>query len=354
MSRYWNSKISNIEPYIPGEQPQDKNYIKLNTNENPYGPSPRVIQKLNENVNDDLRLYPDPTCGELINTIAKYYNLTNDQIFIGNGSDEVLALSFMTFFEKGRKVLFPGITYSFYEVYANLFNIDYELVPLDEEFKIPIKGFCGENGGIVIPNPNAPTSLLLSINSLKQIVEKNQDSLVIIDEAYIDFGGESMVDYINEYDNLLVIQTFSKSRSLAGMRIGIALGNKDLIEGLNRVKNSFNSYTVNRLSLVAAKESLLDEEYFNKTVNQIIATREWVIKELKNLDFHVLESKTNFLFVSHNKVPAEFLYLKLKEKGILVRYFNKERIDNYLRITIGSDFDMKILIETLKEILCEF
>lgn len=351
MSKYWNDKVKEIEPYVPGEQPKDKKYIKLNTNENPYPPSRKVIEAIKNAVNDDLKLYPDPTCSDLINEIAKYYNLNEDEVFIGNGSDEVLAFSFMTFFSKDKKVLFPDISYSFYPVYAELLNLDYKLVKLDEEFNIPLDELKKQNSGVIIPNPNAPTGKYIDVEELKKLVEYNKDNVVIIDEAYIDFGGESMVKYIKTYDNLLVIQTLSKSRSLAGLRVGFALGHKDLIEGLNRIKNSINSYTIDRAALAGAKAAIQDNEYFEEITKKIINTREKVCMELEKLNFKVLESKANFVFASHSEVSGKYLYETLKDSGILVRHFNKNRIDNFLRITIGIDEEMEKLIEKLKLIL---
>ncbi|MDR3594102.1 histidinol-phosphate transaminase [Clostridium sp.] len=351
MSKYWNGKVKEIEPYVPGEQPKDKKYIKLNTNENPYPPSNKVLEAMKNAVNGDLKLYPDPTCSDLINEIAKYYNLNNDEVFIGNGSDEILAFSFMTFFSKDKQVLFPDVSYTFYKVYAELFNLDYRLVKLDENFNIPLDELKDNNGGVVIPNPNAPTGKYIDTEDLRRLVEANKDTVVIIDEAYIDFGGESMVKFIKDYDNLLVIQTLSKSRSLAGLRVGFALGHKDLIEGLNRIKNSINSYTIDRVALAGAKEAIKGQEYFEEITEKIINTRERVVKELETLGFDVLESKSNFVFASHNKVSGNYLYESLKEHGVLVRYFNKERIDNFLRITIGTDKEMDILLEKLELIL---
>lgn len=351
MSKYWNDKVREIEPYVPGEQPKDKKYIKLNTNENPYPPSDQVIEAMKNAVNGDLKLYPDPTCSDLISEIAKYYNLNTDEVFIGNGSDEILAFSFMTFFSKDKQILFPDISYTFYKVYAELFDLNYKLVKLDDDFNIPLEEFKKLNGGVIIPNPNAPTGKYIDIEELKKLVEANKDSVVIIDEAYIDFGGQSMVKFIKDYDNLLVIQTLSKSRSLAGLRVGFAVGHKDLIEGLNRIKNSMNSYTIDRVALAGAKAAIQDKEYFEEITKKIIDTRDKVSKDLKDLGFRVLESKSNFVFVSHNIVSGKVLYEKLKDNGILVRYFNKDRIDNFLRITIGTDEEMAELIKKLKLIL---
>ncbi|MGN0145123.1 MAG: histidinol-phosphate transaminase [Clostridium sp.] len=351
MSKYWNDHVKTLEPYVPGEQPKDKKYVKLNTNENPYGPSKKVLEALEKAVNEDLKLYPDPTCSDLNAEIADYYGLHSDQIFIGNGSDEVLAFVFMTYFQKGRKVLFPDISYTFYNVYAEMFNLDYELVKLDNDFNIPLDEFNKPNGGIIFPNPNAPTGKYIEPEKIIKVIENNPESVVIVDEAYVDFGGKSMVDYINRYPNLLVIQTFSKSRALAGLRVGFAMGNKELIDGLNRVKNSFNSYTIDRLALVGAKEAIKDEEYFKEITNKIIKTRENTVAQLKELNFKVIDSKSNFIFVKHDTAKGKFLYEELKKKGVLVRHFNKERIEDYLRITIGTDEQMDVLVQKLKEIL---
>ncbi|NLK94122.1 MAG: histidinol-phosphate transaminase [Clostridiales bacterium] len=350
MSKFWNETTKNIEAYVPGEQPQDKKYIKLNTNENPYPPSQKVIDVMKNAVNDDLKLYPEPTGKKLITAISKTYNISENQIFVGNGSDEVLAFAFKAFFSEKKGIKFPDISYSFYPVYANLFNIAFEEVPLDSEFNIPLDKLMDNDAGVIIPNPNAPTGKYIDTNTLKDLLEKNKDNVVIIDEAYIDFGGTSMVKYINEYPNLLVVQTLSKSRSLAGLRCGFAMGHKDLIEGLNRVKNSINSYTLDRVALAGAEEAIYDKTYLENS-KKIIVTRENTIKELEKLNFKVLDSKANFIFVTHKNVKADYLYSTLKDQGILVRYFNKPRINNYLRITIGTDSEMETLIEKLQSIL---
>lgn len=351
MSRYWNDHVKTLEPYVPGEQPKDKKYIKLNTNENPYGPSKKVLEAVKKAACDDLKLYPDPTCSDLSAEIAEYYGMNKDEVFLGNGSDEILAFVFMTFFQKGRTVLFPDISYTFYNVYAEMFNVDYELIKLDENFDIPLEQFYKENGGIIFPNPNAPTGKYINTESIIEVIENNKDTVVIVDEAYIDFGGKSMVEYIHKYPNLLVIQTFSKSRSLAGLRVGFAMGNAELIEGLNRVKNSFNSYTIDRLALAGAREAIRDDDYFNETRNKIIKTREETVIKLEELGFNVLESQANFIFIKHNHAKGQYLYEKLKDNGILVRHFNRERIDDYLRVTIGTDEEMCVFIEKLKSIL---
>lgn len=349
MSPYWSKTLRQLEPYVPGEQPQDRKYIKLNTNENPYPPSPRVLEAIRQAADESLRLYPDPDCRLLRETIAAYYGLQTDQVFVGNGSDEVLAFSFLAFFDRENAVLFPDITYSFYPVYADLFDLEYHTVPLDEDFNIPETGFRQENGGVILSNPKAPTAQYLPLSSIRRILEDNPDRAVIIDEAYIDFGGESAVSLIDDYPNLLVIQTLSKSRSLAGMRIGFAMGHRELIEGLNRIKNSFNSYTLDRLAITAAVEAFRDEEYFQETRTKIIRTRERVSEALRQMDFTVLDSRANFIFVRHPNVKAEELFSYLKEKGILVRYFNKPRVRDFLRVTIGTDREMDSVLQALKE-----
>jgi histidinol-phosphate aminotransferase len=351
MSKYWSKLVEGLEPYVPGEQPKDKKYIKLNTNENPYGPSPRVLKAIKEAVNDDLKLYPDSNCDDLISAIAQYYNVDKSHVFPGNGSDEVLAFAFAAFFDSDREILFPDVTYSFYPVYANLYNLKYSLVPLDENFDIRAQDYYGSPGGVIIANPNAPTGKLLTLTSIRDILENNPDRVVIIDEAYIDFGGESAIPLIDEYPNLLVIQTLSKSRSLAGMRIGFAIGDSSLIEALNRVKNSFNSYTLDRLAIKAGIEAFKDEEYFQKCRSMIISSRERVTIKMKAMSFNVLESYANFIFASHIEKKADQLFKELKENGILVRYFNKPKINNYLRISIGSDEEMDSFLEILEQMV---
>ena len=357
MSKFWNDKIKEIEPYVPGEQPKDKKYIKLNTNENPYPPSAKVIEKIKSMSLKDLKLYPDPDVSKLREVIADYFSkkisekFTKEQIFVGNGSDEVLALIFMTFFNKGDKVYYPDITYSFYPVYADLFDLKEVKIPLNKNFEIEIDKYFGVDGHIIITNPNAPTSIALKLNEIEKIVKNNPTQLIVIDEAYVDFGAESSVKLVNKYDNVLVVQTFSKSRSFAGMRLGYAIGSENIIEGLNRLKFSFNSYTIDRISIEAGIESFKDDDYFVKTNAKIIETREKTVKKLKELGFKVLNSSANFIFISHNKVFAGDLYKNLKDNGVLVRYFAKDRIDNYLRVTIGTDEDMEIFIEKLNKLL---
>ena len=357
MSKFWNNKIKEIEPYVPGEQPKDKKYIKLNTNENPYSPSEKVIEKIKSMNLEDLKLYPDPDVFKIRKVIADYFSkkidkkITENQIFVGNGSDEVLALIFMTFFNKGDKVYYPDITYSFYPVYADLFDLEEVKIPLNKNFEIEIQKYFGLDGNIIITNPNAPTSIALKLDEIEKIVKNNPNQLVIVDEAYVDFGAESAVNLINKYDNVLVVQTFSKSRSMAGIRLGYALGCESIIEGLNRLKFSFNSYTIDRISIEAGIESFKDNEYFEKTNAKIIQTREKTSEKLKKLGFKVLNSSANFIFISHDKVFAGDLYKQLKDNGVLVRYFAKDRIDNYLRVTIGTDEEMEIFIEKLEKLL---
>ncbi|NPU84084.1 MAG: histidinol-phosphate transaminase [Syntrophaceae bacterium] len=353
MSKYWNEKTKSLEPYTPGEQFKDRKYLKLNTNENPYPPSPLVMETLRQAVNSDLRLYPDPNSEELRATIAGYHGLSTEQVFIGNGSDEILAFAFAAFFSPGREILFPDITYSFYPVYADLFSIHYRLVPVDPDFNIPVEKFMTGNGGIIIANPNAPTGKCLPPAALRQVIEFNNtlDNVVLIDEAYIDFGGESAVELVHEFPNLLVIQTLSKSRSLAGLRVGFAMGHRQLTEGLYRIKNSINSYTIDRLALAGAEAAFQDEAYFQETRQKIINTRERISRELTDIGFKVIESKANFLFISHPTIRAGDLYARLKEMNVLVRYFNKPGIDNHLRVSIGSDEQMTKFLQILKQLL---
>lgn len=350
MSKYWSPITASLTPYVPGEQPKDKTYIKLNTNENPYPPSSRVLDAIREAANCDLRLYPDPSCEQLHRTIAAYYGVKEQQVFTGNGSDEILAFAFVGLFDPARPVRFPDITYSFYKVYAKLYGLSYELVPLDDQFNIPLEQLLNSPGGVIIPNPNAPTAKYVPLDSLRSVLESNLEQVIIIDEAYIDFGGESAVQLIEEYPNLLVIQTLSKSRSLAGLRVGIALGSEELIEGLNRIKNSFNSYTMDRLALAGAQAALEDQAYFEETRQRVIKTREWTVVQLQQLGFKVIESKANFVFTTHPEQEARQLFQALRERGILVRYFEQPRIDAYLRISIGTDEEMGILVDVLREV----
>lgn len=363
MKNYLSPLAQDLKPYVPGEQPRDKQYVKLNTNENPYPPSDLVIRAIHQAV-ERLRLYPDPENVELKEAIAVYWNrhmprsntkLTRDNVFVGNGSDEVLGFAFPAFFTD-RKVVFPDITYSFYPVYAKLFHCAYEEIPVEEDFAIPVQSFKDLSreeppAGILLANPNAPTGRGLSKEEIRGIVAANPETLVLVDEAYIDFGGESVVELVGEYENLLVVQTLSKSRSLAGLRVGYAIGHEALIEGLSRVKNSFNSYTVDRLAMEGAVAAIFDETHFQKIRHKIMETRERVVQTLEAMGFHVVESQANFVFVTHATHRAEDLFQGLRDRGVLVRYFKKPRIDNYLRITIGSDGEMDILIHSLEELL---
>ncbi len=338
-------------PYVPGEQIHEPDILKLNTNENPYPPSPNVIDAIQQEVGRSLRLYPSPTVDSLRHAIANTYELSKENVFVGNGSDEVLAFSFMAFFEEHKVIRFPAITYSFYPVYAKLFNIPYEEVSLQEDFSMNPEAFFQSKGGVIFPNPNAPTSLYVSLDDIAEIVQQNEDQVVIIDEAYIDFASESAVSLVNKYDNVLIVQTMSKSRSLAGLRVGFALGHPDLIEALIRIKDSINSYTMDRLAIAGATAAIKDTTYFQETTRKIIETRQWVMKEMKKRGFHTLASQANFIFASHPTEKAQDIYEKLKQEGVLVRHFQKQGIQNYLRITIGKDDDMKKFFTKLDNII---
>lgn len=348
----WETYVRKVEPYVPGEQPKHK-VIKLNTNENPYPPSPKVQKIIDEFDAQQLRLYPDPEVSELIAAIAKNKGLDKEQVFVGVGSDDVLAMSFLTFFGSEQPILFPDITYSFYDVWAELFRIPYEQIPLQEDFRICVDDYKRKNGGIVIPNPNAPTGIAESLDAIEEIIASNPDSVVIIDEAYVDFGTKSAQELLKTYENLLVVQTFSKSRSLAGSRIGYAMGSKKLIAYLNDCKYSFNSYTMDRLTIQVGKASMEDEPYFTEQVHRIIETREWAKEQLHKLGFDFPDSKANFIFARHKEIAAEDIFAALKQRNIYVRYFKKTRIDNYLRITIGTKEEMEQLMTALQEILQE-
>lgn len=344
----WEKNIRKVVPYVPGEQPNKKDMVKLNTNENPYPPAPGVEKVLKDMDSDTLRLYPDPTIKLLVDELAHFYHLNSDQVFVGVGSDDVLAVAFLTFFNSPSPVLFPDITYSFYPVWCDLYRIPYEVQALDENFCIVKEDYYKPNGGIVIANPNAPTALYADLSVIEDIIAHNKDVIVILDEAYIDFGGASALPLIEKYDNLLVVQTFSKSRSMAGMRIGYAMGNPELIKAMNDVKYSINSYTMNRTAILAGAEAVRDVTYFNDNIQRIIKTRTWTEEALTELDFSFPKSSANFLFATHNKIPAKVIFQALRERDIYVRYFNAPRIDNYLRITIGTEEDMRKLVEFLK------
>ena len=347
----WRQYVKKVVPYVPGEQPNEDGMIKLNTNENPYPPSPGVKKVLSEMDVDKLRLYPDPKISLLVNGLAKYHNVDKEQVFVGVGSDDVLAMAFMTFFNSDKPILYPDITYSFYPVWCELFDVAYENPELTEDFHIVKEDYYKENGGIIIANPNAPTSIYEELSFIEDIVKANRESVVIIDEAYIDFAGPSAIELVDKYDNLLVVQTFSKSRSLAGMRIGYAIGHPDLIKALNDVKYSFNSYTLNQTAILSGLAALEDKEYFNDNIDKILKTRVRLVGELEELGFTLPQSGTNFVFARHDKVAAERIYQALRERKIYVRYFDLPRIDNYIRITVGTDEEIDSLLEVLKEII---
>lgn len=349
----WQENLRTVIPYVPGEQPKETGIIKLNTNENPYPPSPFVNEALKELDVSQLRKYPDPTVTKLITKLATTYDVEKENVFVGVGSDDVLATAFLTFFNSTKPILFPDITYSFYEVWANLYQIPYKKLALDETFRIKQEEYKKENGGIVIANPNAPTSIYEGLDVIEEIIKQNQSSIVILDEAYIDFGGESAISLTKQYENLLVVQTFSKSRSLAGLRIGYCIGSKQLIQAMNDVKYSINSYTINIPSIIAGEACLDDDCYFKETVRKIIETREFTKQELHKLGFQFPDSKTNFIFATHNGVCAAHLFDYLKQHGIYVRYFNQPRIQDYLRITIGTQQEMEQLLQTIKQYLKE-
>lgn len=351
MSMKWEENVRKAVPYTPGEQPGGRSVIKLNTNENPYPPAPGVAERLAALEADKMRLYPAfPEQTQLAEALAEHYRIGKEQLFIGVGSDDVLSLAFMTFFQSERPVFFPDITYSFYDVWADLYRIPYEKKALDEHFCIRPEDYGQPNGGVVFPNPNAPTGILMDLSQVEKIIEANRDVVVIVDEAYIDFGGVSCLSLIDKYDNLLVVQTFSKSRSLAGMRIGYAMGNEKLIRYLNDVKYSVNSYTLNYAALEAGVEAVRDVAYFKEHCKKIIDTREWAQEELAGLGFTFPKSYGNFIFASHRRIPAKEIFERLKENDIYVRYWNKKRIDNYLRITVGTDGQMKALYRALGKI----
>lgn len=350
MSKFWSPFVHNLVPYVPGEQPKMTRLVKLNTNENPYGPSPKALAAMREQISDDLRLYPDPNCDLLKQAVADYYGVQTNQVFVGNGSDEVLAHAFQAFFQQGKPLLFPDISYSFYPVYCGLYGVEPKQIPLDEDFAINLDDYRQGNGGIIFPNPNAPTGRLLPLKAIEQLLERNTDSLVLVDEAYIDFGGQSAIALVNQYPNLLVVQTLSKSRSLAGMRVGLAVGQPELIEALERIKNSFNSYPLDRVALAGAAASFADREYFEQTCSKVIASREAMVSELTALGFEVLPSAANFVFARHPQQDAGELAAKLREQGIIVRHFRQPRIEQFLRITVGTDEQNAELIEALSGI----
>jgi len=356
MSKFWSKSTHDLAPYSPGEQPQDKQYIKLNTNENPYPPSPLAIQAMHDAANEDMRSYPDPELKKLKEAIAEFYAVSAEQVFVGNSSDEVLAHTFAALFKQDDKqnksLLYPDISYSLYPSFCRLFGIKYEQIPLADDFTIQVDDYKKDNSGIIIVNPNAPTCIALSLNEIEIILKANPNSPVVIDEAYVDFGAQTAISLIDKHPNLLVVQTFSKSRSLAGLRVGFAVGSAELIEGVERVKNSFNPFPLDQIAIAAATASINDRSYFESTCNKIMKTRDKTREQLISLGFDVSASRTNFLFAKPKTgVNAEALYLGLKEKGVLIRYFNSPRIDGYIRITIGTDEEMATFLEKLAELL---
>lgn len=348
MSKFWSPFVKELVPYVPGEQPKLAKLVKLNTNENPYGPSPKVVAAIQAELNDTLRLYPDPNADRLKQTIAQYHGVKTSQVFVGNGSDEVLAHAFHALFQHGKPLLFPDVTYSFYPVYCGLYGIDFEALPLDEQFQIRVEDYARPNGGIIFPNPNAPTGCLLPLEAIERLLQANPDSVVLVDEAYVDFGGETAIALVNRYPNLLVAQTLSKSRSLAGLRVGFAVGHEDLIEALERVKNSFNSYPLDRLALAGAVASFEDQAYFEQTCNAVIHSREKLVAELEALGFDVLPSAANFIFARHPQRDGAELAAALREEGVIVRHFKQQRINQFLRISIGTEEQNQALLDALR------
>jgi histidinol-phosphate aminotransferase len=352
MSRYWSDVVHHLTPYVPGEQPKLTNLIKLNTNENPYGPSPKVIAALQAEAADSLRLYPDPNSDKLKSAIAEYHGLHNNQVFVGNGSDEVLAHVFHALLKHEAPLLFPDITYSFYPVYCGLYGIQYETVSLNQQFEIDVNDYMRPNGGIIFPNPNAPTGIPLALSDIERLLKENQNSVVVIDEAYVDFGTESSVSLINTYPNLLVTHTLSKARSLAGLRVGYAVGHPDLIQALTRVKDSFNSYPIDRFAEAGAAAAMQDVAYFEETRTKVIVTRQYLVARMEALGFKVLPSGANFIFAMHPQMDALTLAAALRDRSIIVRHFKSpQRISPYLRITIGTDEQTESLINALEAII---
>lgn len=354
MSQFWSDIVHQLTPYVPGEQPKIVNLVKLNTNENPYGPSPKAIAAMQQALGEELKLYPDPNCDVLKAAIADYYSehaIRSEQVFVGNGSDEVLAHVFCGLLKHAQPILFPDISYSFYPVYCGLYQVPFEQVPLTDSFEIAPEDYAKPNGGIIFPNPNAPTGRLLPLAAVKQILDANKNSVVVVDEAYIDFGGVSAVALVNYYPNLLVVQTLSKSRSLAGLRVGLAIGQAHLIEALERVKNSFNSYPLGRMELVGAAAAFADRDYFEQTTQKIIQSREQLTAELTELGFEVQPSAANFVFAKHASRDGGELAQALRERAVIVRHFKVPRIEQYLRITIGTDAQNQALVDALKAIL---
>lgn len=356
MSRYWSDFVHSLVPYVPGEQPKIANLVKLNTNENPYPPSPKAVAAMrlvlaNKGVGDEMRLYPDPNSDVLKEAIARFYQVEKKQVFVGNGSDEVLAHVFFGLLKHPLPILFPDITYSFYPVYCGLYKVPFKQIPLTDRFEIDLQQYEQPNGGIIFPNPNAPTGVALSAKAIEELLKRNRDSVVVVDEAYIDFGGETVIPLTKKYPNLLVTQTVSKSRSLAGLRVGLAVGHPDLIEALERIKNSFNSYPLGRMAIVGAAAAFDDQDYFNDTCGKVMESREELVKQLQALSFHVLPSAANFIFARHSTQGGQHITTALRERAVIVRHFNSPRIADFVRITIGSPEQNAALVETLKQIL---
>lgn len=347
MSRFWSPFVKDLVPYVPGEQPKLAKLVKLNTNENPYGPSPKALEAMRGELNDNLRLYPDPNGDRLKQAVAEYYGVTPAQVFVGNGSDEVLAHIFHGLFQHDAPLLFPDVSYSFYPVYCGLYGIPYEQVALDEQFQIRVSDYNKPNAGIIFPNPNAPTGCLLPLEAVEQLLQANRDSVVVVDEAYIDFGGETAISLVDRYDNLLVTQTLSKSRSLAGLRVGLAVGHPDLIEALERIKNSFNSYPLDRAAIVGAAVAFEDRAYFDEACRKVIDSREVFVSALQARGFEVLPSAANFIFARHPQQDAAGIAARLREQGVIVRHFKQERIAQFLRITVGTPEMNQALLDAL-------
>ncbi|MCY1209264.1 Histidinol-phosphate aminotransferase [compost metagenome] len=347
MSKFWSPFVKDLVPYVPGEQPKLAKLVKLNTNENPYGPSPKAIAAMQAEVGDNLRLYPDPNSDRLKQAVADYYGVQTNQVFVGNGSDEVLAHAFHGLFQHGKPLLFPDVTYSFYPVYCGLYGIPFEALPLDEQFQIRVEDYARPNGGIIFPNPNAPTGCLLALEAIERLLQANPDTVVVVDEAYIDFGGETAINLVDRYPNLLVTQTLSKSRSLAGLRVGLAVGHPDLIEALERIKNSFNSYPLDRMAIAGAAAAFEDKAYFEQACRKVIDSREQLVVGLGKLGFEVLPSAANFVFARHPQKDAAGIAAGLRERGVIVRHFKQERIAQFLRITIGTPEQNQALLEAL-------
>jgi len=349
MSKFWSPFVKDLVPYVPGEQPKVANLVKLNTNENPYGPSPKAIEAMRAELSDALRLYPDPNSDLLKQAVADYYGVQTNQVFLGNGSDEVLAHIFHGLFQHDQPLLFPDISYSFYPVYCGLYGIPFEAVPLDDQFQIRAQDYAKPNAGIIFPNPNAPTGCLLPLEAVEQIVKASPDSVVVVDEAYVDFGGETAIKLVDRYPNLLVTQTVSKSRSLAGLRVGLAVGHPDLIEALERIKNSFNSYPIDRIAVAGAAAAFADTAYFEDTCAKVIASREKLVEGLRQRGFDVLPSAANFIFARHPEQDAAGIAARLREKGVIVRHFKQERIAQFLRISIGTPEQNQALLDALSQ-----